>query len=91
MAWAMTYMDFWKDTAKDFIDVIEKIMEECMAGLIPNAEQDRWIKGLATVVLADTLVNNISLILNKFIFLLAINTYLHFSHRRCAYQLERMA
>jgi hypothetical protein len=51
-----------------------------MAGLIPNAEQDRWIKGLATVVLADTLVNNISLITNKFVFLLAIKTNLHFSY-----------
>ena len=51
MAWAIKYLEFWRESSKDPIGVLEKL-----AGLLPN-KQDRWTKGLAAVVLANTLVN----------------------------------
>ncbi|CAB3987084.1 Hypothetical predicted protein [Paramuricea clavata] len=54
MAWAIKYMEFWRVSSKDPIRALEKVLEECMAGLIPD-EQDRFTKGLSAVVLANTL------------------------------------
>ena len=65
MAWAIKCLEFWKVSSKDPIRVLEKVLEECMSGLIPDG-QDRWTKGIATVVLADTLVNNIYFIYQLF-------------------------
>ena len=58
MAWAIKYLEFWRESSKDPTGVLENLLEESMAGLLPN-KQDQWTKGLAAVVLASTLVNNV--------------------------------
>ena len=48
-------MEFWKEVSKKSVDEIGTILNACIAGLIPDS-QERWAKGMATVVLANTLV-----------------------------------
>ena len=48
-------MEFWKEVSKKSVEEIGTILNACIAGLIPDS-QERWTKGMATVVLANTLV-----------------------------------
>jgi len=53
LAWAIMFFDVWEKACPLYLDAIKSILERMLVEVKP---QKRWTKGVAAVMLANTMV-----------------------------------